>query len=137
MRLGAVILLAVLSAAPVQAEDNEVAHVAPSAEVAGTLCEWKAEDGLAYRYRVPASYDASKGANLTFLLHGSNLNRWWGFANHSWKTFRPDDIVVSPDGTTAAGNNQFNFMGNGKDAKRKFGQYETDGPKFREQLHHE
>ncbi len=99
-------------------EGSKIPEVAPSAEVAGKQCEWKSKDGLGYRYRIPANYDPEKGANLTFILHGSNLNRWWGFSNHSWKTFRPDDIVVSPDGTTPAENDRYNFLGNGKDAKR-------------------
>ena len=74
----------------------------------GEVYEWKSKDGLVYRYRLPKKYDQEKGCNLTMILHGSNLDRRWGFANHSYKTFRPDDLVVSPDGTTPNGRGGFN-----------------------------
>ncbi|MHC5009621.1 MAG: alpha/beta fold hydrolase [Planctomycetota bacterium] len=90
----------------------------PSTRGDGKLYEWHSEDGLVYWYRVPKKYDHEKGANLTLILHGSNLTHEWGFANHSKDSFRPDDIVVSPDGTTSNGSGGFNFLGVRTDAKR-------------------
>jgi predicted esterase len=91
---------------------------APHPKDGGTLYAWKAADGLAYIWRGPKDYDAEKGVNLTLILHGSNLSRQWGFANHNFKTFRPDDLVVSPDGTTSNGNGGFNFLKEPKDGNR-------------------
>jgi predicted esterase len=117
LRIVALAALAVLSGGlPARAAD--IPSKAPGADTKGELCEWKAKDGLVYHHRLPASYDPEKGANLTLILHGSNLTHGWGFANHSAKSFRPDDIVVSPDGTTPNGNGGFNFLGASKDAKR-------------------
>jgi predicted esterase len=78
----------------------------------------KSADGLVYSWRGPRHYDAAKGVGLTVILHGSNLTHGWGFANHDKATFRPDDVVISPDGTTPNGSGGFNFMGEAKDAKR-------------------
>lgn len=72
--------------------------------------EWKSAEGVTYLWRGPRKYDPAKGAGLTFILHGSNLTRMWGFANHSKDNFRPDDVVVCPDGTTANGSGGYNFM---------------------------
>ncbi|MGI9240260.1 MAG: hypothetical protein ACR2RV_05635, partial [Verrucomicrobiales bacterium] len=99
------------SAAPVKERD-------PADLSAGKVYGWQSEDGLAYHYRIPKTYDAEAGANLTFVLHGSNLSRTWGFANHDPDTFRPDDIVVCPDGTTPNGEGGFNFFGKGVDVER-------------------
>ncbi len=83
-----------------------------------TIYEGKSADGLVYFWRGPKHYDAAKGVGLTVILHGSNLTRGWGFANHGKDTFRPDDLVLSPDGTTSNGKGGFNFLGEPKDAKR-------------------
>jgi pimeloyl-ACP methyl ester carboxylesterase len=83
--------------------------------------EGKAADGLAFQWRAPKRYDPEKGCGLTLILHGSNLDRRWGFANHQDEDkglFRPDDLVVSPDGTTPNGKGGFNSLGEAKDAKR-------------------
>ena len=111
------ILLALLALAlPAAAGKVKTKEIGPKAK--GKLYEWKSDDGLAYRYFVPKDYDPKKGANLTFILHGSNLSRTWGFANHPAGKFRPHDIVVSPDGTTANGRGGFNLLGKPADAKR-------------------
>ncbi len=80
--------------------------------------EWTAGNGLDYVYRLPKRYNPKTGATLTFVLHGSNLSRHWGFANHRPNSFRPDDIVVSPDGTTPNGRGGFNFLGKPADLER-------------------
>ena len=99
--------------------DNEPIQKAPSPEVPrGKRLAWKSADGLAYEYVVPKDYDAKTGVNLTFILHGSNLDRRWGFANHEAGSFRADDFVVSPDGTTPNGKGGFNSLQSDKDLKR-------------------
>ncbi len=90
----------------------------PSPKQAGTQFKWTSPTGIAYHYRLPKNYDKKKGANLTFILHGSNLDHRWGFANHASKSFRPDDIVVSPDGTSQRTPIQFNSFGRPADAKK-------------------
>jgi predicted esterase len=116
MRTAATLLAATLISVPALAEKPR--SEAPGPKARGRLCEWKSKDGLAYIHLVPKDYDEEKGANLTIILHGSNLTREWGFANHKAGEFRPDDIVVSPDGTTPNGKGGFNFLGEPKDAKR-------------------
>ena len=82
------------------------------------LYEAKSADGLVYFWRGPKHYDAAKGVGLTVILHGSGGTHQWGFANIDKATFRPDDVVISPDGTTPGANGTFLFMGEPKDAKR-------------------
>ena len=113
----ALLALVCLTAGTVLA-DSGPSEKEPGPKAKGKRYAWKSKDGLAFHYRVPKGYDADKGAGLTLILHGSNMDRRWGFANHSDKTFRPDDIVVSPDGTSSNGRGGFNFLGEKKDAKR-------------------
>lgn len=110
------LLAAAVLAAPALADKAKSQEPGPKSK--GRLCEWKSGDGLAYVYYVPKNYDEGRGANLVFILHGSNLSRHWGFKNHGPGDFRPDDIVVSPDGTTSNGKDGFNFLGEPKDAQR-------------------
>ena len=86
----------------------------------GKIYEAKTADGVVYNWRGPKTYDPAKGVGLTVIIHGSNLTRGWGFANHSKDSFRPDDLVVSPDGTTPNGKGGFNNMDAAPDVK-KFG----------------
>jgi predicted esterase len=91
----------------------------PATRPLGEICTWKSGDGLVYEYYVPKSYDAAKGANLLFILHGSNLDRRWGFANHTAGEFRADDVIVCPDGTTPNPQKTgFNFLKDAKDLQR-------------------
>jgi len=113
----AFVLAAAVFAAPGALLDT-VKEKAPGPKAKGVIFQWKSKDGPVYHYRIPKNYSDEKGANLTFILHGSNLDRRWGFANHSYKTFRADDIVVSPDGTTSNGSGGFNFLNRGKDLKQ-------------------
>ena len=91
----------------------------PSTRPLGEICTWKSSEGLVYEFFVPKSYDAAKGANLLLILHGSNLDRRWGFANHTAGEFRPDDVIVCPDGTTQNPQKTgFNFLHDAKDLQR-------------------
>jgi predicted esterase len=84
----------------------------------GKLYSAKAENGLAYHYFLPKSYDPAKGITMTLILHGSNGSRWWGFNMHAAGEFRPDDFVVSPDGTTSNGQGGFNSLQRSEDLQR-------------------
>lgn len=114
--VAAAALALLLVGGPLEAADLE--QKAPSPKDGGKVYAWKAADGLVYAWRGPQRYDAKQGVNLTLILHGSNLGHGWGFANHAAKTFRPDDLVVSPDGTTPNGNGGFNFLREPKDGNR-------------------
>jgi len=99
--------------------DGEHPQKDPSSRPVAEICTWKSADGLVYEFYVPKSYDPAKGANLLFILHGSNLDRRWGFANHTAGEFRPDDIVVCPDGTTQNPQKTgFNFLHDARDLQR-------------------
>lgn len=107
--MGRILLLAGLAAALATAGTPaagaaETPEKAPSPKTGGKVCAWKSKGGLRYEYFVPERYDPEKGANLTFILHGTGLDRRWGFANHEAGDFRPEDVVVSPDGPTPVNN---------------------------------
>ena len=117
-RFWAAALLAALSPLAVRAED-EPRRVAPADGVPrAERLAWKTAEGVEYEYAVPKSYARERGATLLVMLHGSNLDRRWSFANFEVGKFRRDDIIVSPDGTTPNGNGGFNFMGERADADR-------------------
>ncbi len=116
---GALLLVFLLvPAAPATAKDGEPPSKAPGPKATGKKYAWKAPNGLAYHYVLPKSYDPEKGITLTIILHGSNGSRWWGFNMHAPGEFRPEDFVVSPDGTTSNGQGGFNSFQNGKDLER-------------------
>lgn len=114
------ILLSVFgSVIPQQSPAADAPQKAPDPkETAKKVYEWKSADGVAFAWRGPKKYDAAQGVGLTLILHGSNLTHAWGFANHSKDAFRPDDLVVCPDGTTPNGNGGFNFLDAPDDVKK-------------------
>lgn len=101
LRLFLATALAAAAAGPALGEETPEREPGPQA--GGKVYAWKSKGGLRYEYCVPAAYDPAKGANLVFILHGTGLDRRWGFANHPAGEFRPDDLVVSPDGPTPQG----------------------------------
>ena len=112
------VMLVGLLATGVEAADDHP-DLDPREAQPGQICEWHAADGLKYEYFVPAGYDPERGANLTLVLHGNGLDHRWTFLNHPAGEFRPDDIVVSPDGTTFVQGTKANeFLGETKDAAR-------------------
>ncbi len=115
--LGAVVLGAVGTTGAVHAADD-TPEKAPAAGATGKVYTWKAANGLAYDWYLPKSYDEQKGITLTFILHGSNGWKGWGFSMHAPGEFRPDDLVVSPEGTTPNGQGGFNFLQSSDDLKR-------------------
>lgn len=111
---------------PAQAKERE-----PDGKATGKVYEWKSKDGLAYQYYLPKSFDPDQPINLTFILHGSNLDRRWGFANHKAGDFRADDFVVSPDGTTSNGGTGFNFLQGKDDLERLHALHEELKERFK------
>jgi len=119
---GRLLLTGLLLTAPLGvlalAKDDGPKEAEPTVDGKDEMLAWKTKDGLEYYYRLPRECRDEKPWTMTVILHGSNLDRRWGFANHSWKEFRPHDLVVSPDGTTPNGNGGFNSLGEAKDVKR-------------------
>ncbi|MEM7310702.1 MAG: alpha/beta fold hydrolase [Planctomycetota bacterium] len=94
----------------------------PRSAKPGKVYQWTSgEDELPFEFYVPKSYDPEKGANLTVVLHGNGLDHRWTFLNHPIDEFRPDDIIVSPDGTTPKGKTNTGaaeFLGGSSDVER-------------------
>lgn len=72
--------------------------------------------GLRYAWMVPPGYDGKSPRNLTVILHGTGLDYRWGPANNPPGVFRPDDIVLSVDGTSPGQGDSKLFLGEKKDS---------------------
>lgn len=92
----------------------------PAEPLAGEVRAWTSRDGIPFEYRLPAGYDAERGANLVVVLHGNGLDQRWTFWNHPAQEFRSDDIVVSPDGTSPHAGTGANEFLDGADDLRRF-----------------
>ncbi|MCR9245089.1 MAG: hypothetical protein NXI31_08650 [bacterium] len=103
----------------------------PGPSTTGKVYEWQSSEELRYQYFLPKDHDPEVGINLTFILHGSNLDRRWGFANHKAGQFRANDLVVSPDGTTSNGGSGFNFLQGKDDLERLHNLHEELKQKFK------
>ncbi|MFG0319307.1 MAG: hypothetical protein ACF8XB_18700 [Planctomycetota bacterium JB042] len=128
----AVAVLLAGASVPLAAKDHE--ERAPSANDAkgrGKVFQSETAGGLRYEYFVPKSYDPERGAVLTMVFHGSNLDRRWAFLNHEAGKFRPNDIVVSPDGPTPNGSGGFNFRFADKDMRAVEGLHQELSNAFR------
>lgn len=108
------LLLAAAFAAPVQ--DPELKAPAAGAP-ALTPFQWKSAAGLRFAWCLPKDYDGKTARNLTVILHGTGGDYRWGFLNNQPGIFRPDDVVVSVDGTSPGPNDSRLFLGEEKDAK--------------------
>src|SRR6185295_15699259 len=70
---------------------------------------------LRFVWWLPKDYAPKTPRNLTVILHGTGLDYRWGLWNNKPGVFRPDDIVISVDGTRP--DNQARvFMGEKPDA---------------------
>jgi predicted esterase len=114
MKLPRLLLLALAAGAAAAGPDERE----PGPASKGKVFQWKSPSGIVCEYFVPGSYDPARGANLTLILHGSNLDHRWGFANHPAGKFRPDDVVVCPDGTTPNGKGGFNSLQSAGDLEK-------------------
>ena len=107
--LAAVLVLAAGLAGAARAQDDDAQRFEPSDSAPrGVSCEWTSAEGVTFRYLIPRSYTRERGATLLVMLHGSNLDRRWAFANFAPAKFRRDDVILAPDGTTPNGKGGFN-----------------------------
>ena len=72
--------------------------------------------GLRYTWVLPEGYDGTTPRNLSLILHGTGLDYRWGHWNNKPGVFRPNDVVVSVDGTSPNGASRL-FLGEPKDAQ--------------------
>ncbi|MBK7642786.1 MAG: hypothetical protein IPJ19_06985 [Planctomycetes bacterium] len=91
---------------------------APSADApAQKLFMTTAKAGeLRYSWVLPKDYDGKTPRNLTVILHGTGGDFHWGYLNNPIGVFRPNDIVVSVDGTSPAGGSRV-FLGEKNDVE--------------------
>jgi len=101
---------------PAQEKADQVVAPGPSAPAEKTL-EWTSEAGQPYWYRIPAQIDAENPPALILMLHGTGSSQGWPFWNYGIArgNFRPNDIVVAPDGVTPGHGSTFNFVQNKND----------------------
>lgn len=71
---------------------------------------------LRYTWVVPKGYDDGAPRDVTVILHGTGLDYRWGHWNNKPGILRPDDVVVSVDGTSPDGNARL-FLGEPEDAE--------------------
>lgn len=92
---------------------GEVPKVDPGQAEGGEVLAWTSPAGQPYWYRLPRKIQEKSPPNLIFMLHGSNVPYGWAFWNYPIGNggFRPDDIVVAPEGMAPAqGDGVFNFI---------------------------
>ena len=73
------------------------------------------KDGLRYAWAIPKEPGPAGERAMTVLLHGTGLDHRWGFANHELGTFRPNDVVISVDGTSPGQGGSRLFLDQKKD----------------------
>lgn len=110
------LLLVVCAAAPLARADEIEARVPDAKAPAQKWFQAESKGGLFYAWKVPKGYDGKVSRNLTVILHGTGLDWRWGPANHPVGVFRPDDVVVSVDGTSPGNNGTRLFLQGQKDA---------------------
>ena len=108
--LAVLFLSAWLGAPNALAQGDGAPRKEPGPKATGKVYSWQYEGGPRFEYFLPKEWDPAQPITLTMVLHGSNLDRRWGFANHAAGAFRPNDLVVCPDGTTSNGNGGYNFL---------------------------
>jgi len=93
-------------------QDTDPQRLAPSSDAApGTPFAWKTREGLRFTWTLPQNYKKGEAYDLVILCHPNRADFRWGTLNHPApatakdRAFRPGDIVVSIDGTTAADRN--------------------------------
>jgi predicted esterase len=112
------LLVFVLPTGLVGQKIGEVERRAPSLAAAREVTlEWTSDAERPYWYRLPKDIDSKRPPALIFLLHGTGMNHGWGFWNYgvAGGSFRPKDIVVSPEGVTDGAGGTFNFVQGKKD----------------------
>jgi predicted esterase len=85
----------------------------------GQVLEWTSTEGKPYWYRVPEKIRKKEPPALILMLHGTGMPYGWAFWNYSISKgkFRPNDIVVAPEGMTPGNGDTFNFVQNKNDGE--------------------
>lgn len=107
--------IACTAAARVASADDPERHAPDATVPALKPFAWTSKNGLRYVWWLPKGYDAKAPRNATVILHGTGLDYRWGLWNNKPGILRPDDIVLSVDGTSPDGNTRL-FLGEKKDA---------------------
>ena len=88
--------------------DTDPERGAPSADAEpGKPYAWKTREGIRYTWTLPTDFKKGEGYDLVVLCHPDRADFRWGIMNHpapataGERGFRPRDIVVGIDGTTA------------------------------------
>lgn len=88
--------------------DTDPERLAPSADATpGQAYAWKSREGLRYTWTLPKDFKKGEGYDLVVLCHPDHADFRWGTLNHpapataGERGFRPTDIVVGIDGTSA------------------------------------
>ena len=69
---------------------------------------WKSKNGLRFYWWLPKDLDpAAPKQSMSIVLHGRGFDYTWGWRNHPAETFRPDDVVLTVDGTSADGDKRW------------------------------
>lgn len=113
LALGAALSLQPASATPL--DDPPDRAPGEGGEVS-VVYQAKSEGGLRYTWLLPEGYESGVARDVTVILHGTGLDYRWGHWNHPTGVLRPDDIVVSVDGTSPDGEARL-FLGNSADAE--------------------
>jgi pimeloyl-ACP methyl ester carboxylesterase len=88
--------------------DTDPERLAPSSDATpGKAYAWKSKEGLRYTWTLPKDYKKGEGYDLVVLCHPNRADFRWGTLNHpapataGERGFRPTDIVIGIDGTSA------------------------------------
>ncbi|MFK5956496.1 MAG: hypothetical protein QM477_08645 [Planctomycetota bacterium] len=120
------ILLAslILSLPLVPQADDGPDFLEPSPSAKTETAYWsKSEGDLRYMWRLPEGYSADDPRHMTVLLHGTGGDYRWGYYNNfnerhrKLNPFRPNDILISVDGTSPGQNDSRLFLGKDADVE--------------------
>jgi dienelactone hydrolase len=86
--------------------DEDPERKAPTADAEpGRAFAWKSRDGLRYTWSLPREFKKGQAYDLVILCHPDRSDFRWGYLNHPAgagpRAFRPGDIVIAVDGTSA------------------------------------
>ncbi|MCC6661248.1 MAG: alpha/beta fold hydrolase [Phycisphaerales bacterium] len=105
------------SAAPSSPVEQPFESTPPSVSVRPHVArDWKSAGGLRCQWSIPTGLRKGQTRDLIVILHGTGLDYRWGLANHEPVVFRPDDFLLSPDGTSPGIEGSRLFLGRDQDA---------------------
>ncbi len=108
--------LVILASAPVLTAGDPPRREPSSGAAPLQVFAWSSGGGLRYTWVLPEEYDGKTPRNLTVILHGTGLDYRWGHEHNGPGILRPDDVVVSVDGTSPGEGDSRLFLGKEADA---------------------